>query len=85
MTEKELKKIGEIIHYFDKISVAVVKVISSFKIGDKIKIKGATTDFEQKVKEMQIEHKSIDKTSKGQKIGLKVTDVVRPNDSVYVK
>ena len=81
----EEKEVGKVSSYFSHVGVAAIKLSGSLKPGDKIHIRGHTTDFEQKVKEMQIEHKSIDKTSKGQKIGLKVTDVVRPNDSVYVK
>ena len=50
--------------------------------GDKIKLKGHTTDFEQEVKSMQKDHKSLDTAGKGDEIGLKVEDTVRGHDLV---
>jgi len=76
-------KVGEIIHYFSGINVAVVKLMDELKIGDKILIKGATTNFEQTVDSMQINREPIMVATKGQEIGLKVKDVVRPGDEVF--
>jgi len=75
---------GKITHYFDKIGVAVIELAKGLSVGDTIRIKGATTDFKQRIDSMQIEHKSVDKAKKGQAIGLKVKEKVRPNDKVYV-
>jgi len=77
------KKIGIVTHYFTNIRVGVVKLSSTLKVGDKIKIKGATTDFEQKVDSMQIEKDKIKEAKKGKSVGLKVHDHVRQNDIVY--
>ncbi|MBI5253725.1 MAG: translation elongation factor-like protein, partial [Euryarchaeota archaeon] len=55
----------------------------TLSVGDNIRIKGATTDFEQKVESMQIEHASVQKAESGTSIGIKVKDRVRPNDVVY--
>jgi|SRR3989344_4792419 len=82
--KSEGKVIGKVTHFFDQISVAVVELKGALNKGDKIKIKGATTDFEQKVESMQIEHDKVDKAKKGDAIGLKVADRVRPNDTVYI-
>lgn len=79
----EIKEVGRITHYFNKIGVAVVEVSDEIKKGDKIVIKGHTTNLEQIVESMQIEHKSVDVASKGQSIGLKVNDRVREGDKVY--
>ncbi len=76
-------KVGEITHYFSGINVAVVKLMDELKIGDKILIKGATTNFEQTVDSMQINREPIMVATKGQEIGLKVKDVVRPGDEVF--
>lgn len=78
------KEVGKITHFFDKIGVAVVKLSSELKQGDKIRIKGASTDFEQVADSMQIDKEKIEKAKKGQEIGLKVKDKVRVNDAVYV-
>ena len=80
----EGKEIGKVSHYFDKVGVAVIELKAGLKVGDKIRIKGSTTDFEQKVESMQVEHEQLDKAKKGQAIGLKVKDRVRLNDKVYV-
>ena len=76
-------KIGEIIHYYDKIGVAVVKVLSSMKVGDKIKIAGHDNEFEQTVGSMQVEHESIDQAKKGADVGMKVEQPVKSGDDVY--
>ncbi|MGC8548026.1 MAG: translation elongation factor-like protein [Candidatus Micrarchaeia archaeon] len=81
--EEEEKEVGEITHYFDKIGVAIVKVTSSIKVGDRISIKGKTTNFEQKVQSMQIEHVNVDEAGSGDEIGLKVDQQVREGDKVY--
>ena len=82
--EKLGKEVGKITHFFDRVSVAVVEVSAGFKVGDNIRVKGATTDFKQKISSMQIEKKKIEKSKKGDAIGLKVKDKVRPGDRVYL-
>jgi len=83
MAERELKEVGVVTHYFRKISVAVVQLKDTLSIGDRILIKGATTNFEQVVESMQIEHKNIESAGSGQSIGLKVNSRVREGDKVY--
>ena len=78
-----MKKIGEITHYFSRIGVAIIQLGDSLSIGEKILIKGATTQIEQDVTSMQIEQKNITKAKKGQSIGLKVDGKVRKKDKVY--
>ena len=79
------KKVGEIAHYFGKIMVAAIKVKAEIKVGDTLHIKGHTTDFEQVVDSIQIEHESIAKAKKGDDIGIKVKDHVREGDEVFLK
>jgi putative protease len=82
----ELKgtEVGKITHFFDNIGVAVVEMTREMKVGDKIRIKGATTDFEQTIDSMQIEHQQVQSVKKGDAIGLRVKDRVRVNDLVYL-
>ena len=82
--ESKEKQIGKITHYFDQISVGVIELTGTLKVGDKIRIKGTTTDFEQKVDSMQIEHDQVKEAKKGDAIGMKVADRVRLNDIVYL-
>ena len=83
--EEELVEIGRITHFFSKIDVAVIELTAPLNVGDTITIKGPTTDFEQKVDSMQIEHKNVQKAEPGQSIGLKVKQRVRETDTVYKK
>ena len=83
LSEEELIEVGRVTHFYPKISVAIVELKAPLNIGDRILIRGATTNFEQTVESMQIEHKNIEKAEAGQIIGLKVKERVRENDKVY--
>lgn len=82
-TEEEEKEVGEITHYFRKISVGIIKLTDSLQIGDKIHIKGAHDDFKQTVKSMQLNHEDIKLGKKGDEVGVKVKKRVHENDKVY--
>ncbi len=78
------KCIGEVVHFFEHPSAGIIKLIEDgLKIGDVIKIKGCTTDLEQEVSSMQIEHDEIEEAKKGDEVGIKVRDRVRKHDVVY--
>jgi len=81
MSEKE---IGKVSGYFSHVEVAAIKLSGTLKVGDRIHIKGSTTDLETDVDEIQIERKSVKSAKKGEHIGIKVSDKVRPNDVVYL-
>lgn len=85
MSEENVVEIGRITHFFTKISVAVIELIAPLAVGDTIMIKGPTTDFEQVVESMQIEHNNVQRAEAGQSIGLRVAQHVRENDMVYKK
>jgi len=80
MTEKQ---IGAITHYYDHIGVGVVELTGKLKVGDKIHIKGHSTDFSQEVTSMQVEHKNIEEAKKGDAAGMKVDQEVKEHDAVY--
>lgn len=83
MGEREFKAVGNVTHYFTKISVAIVELTDTLSVGDNILVKGMTTSVEQPVESMQIEHKEVETAKAGQSIGLKVNDRVREGDTVY--
>ncbi|MEM2937463.1 MAG: translation elongation factor-like protein [Candidatus Bathyarchaeia archaeon] len=85
LSEEEVVEVGRVTHFFTKISVAVVELKAPLAVGDRIVIKGPTTDFEQIVDSMQIEHKNVQRAEAGQSIGLKVNQRVREKDVVYKK
>ncbi len=78
------ENIGVIENYFSKVGVAVLNVTQgTINVGDKIQIKGSTSDFEMTIKSMQIDRVDVDSVSAGTKVGLKVTERVRPGDKVF--
>ena len=84
MCEQETE-IGEVMTYYANIEVAAVELSGSVKVGDTIIFRGFTTDLEQKVDSMQIEHNSVQEAKAGDQIGVKVPGKVRKNDRVYKK
>jgi len=81
--EEKPQEVGKVTHFFSKISVAVVELMAPLSVGDRIRIQGPTTDFEQTVQSMQIEHENVKTAKKGQSVGLKVDERVRENDTLY--
>ena len=85
MEEENVVEVGRVTHFFSKISVAVIELKAPLNVGDTIIVKGPTTDFEQVVDSMQIEHENVARAEVGQSIGLKVVQRVRETDIVYKK
>lgn len=81
--ESQLKEVGRITHYFSKIGVAVLELSDKLSVGDRILIRGMTTNVEQTVDSMQIDRVDIESAEAGKSVGLKVEDRVREGDSVY--
>jgi selenocysteine-specific translation elongation factor len=80
MTEKE---VGTVSDFFAHVVVAGINMTGSLKVGDKIHIKGHTTDIEMDITSMQIDNKNVTEAKKGQSVGIKVPERVRPGDLVY--
>ena len=80
MAEKE---IGTISDFFAHPVVAGIELTAALKAGDKIHIKGHTTDLEMTVDSMQIDNAQVETAKAGDSIGVKVSDRVRGGDTVY--
>ncbi len=76
--------VGDVRHFFPRISVAVIDLIEELKVGDEILIQGRMTNLRQRVESMEIEHKKVEVAPPGSSIGLKTVDRVREGDRVYV-
>ena len=85
MSEENVIEVGHITHFFSKINVAVLELTAPLALGDRILVKGPTTDFEQVVESMQIEHANIPKAEAGQSVGLKMAEHTKERDVVYKK
>lgn len=77
--------VGRVVKYFPKIMVAAVRIDEGeLKVGDRIKIRGHDTEFEQVVESMQVEHQNVERAGRGTDVGIKVKARVRENDKVFV-
>jgi len=77
--------VGKVVHYFDNVKVAAIKLVSEIKVGDKIVIIGNTTGIvHSTIDSIEINRKPVKKAEKGKEIGIKVPNLVRKNDEVYL-
>lgn len=83
-TAAEARPIGMVTHYYSHLSVAVIQLNDGMlRVGDTIHIKGHTTDLQQPVESIELDHQSVEEVGAGQAFGLKVRDHVREHDQVY--
>lgn len=75
--------IGKVSDFFARPVVAGIELTAALKTGDKIRIKGHTTDIEMTVDSMQISNEQVKEAKSGDSIGVKVSEPVRSGDSVY--
>jgi putative protease len=83
--ERWEEEIGEIDHYYNHAHVAGIYVKSGkLKLGDQIHVRGHTTDFEETVGSMQINHQGVHEAARGDHVGVPVHEKVRNHDRVYI-
>ncbi len=75
--------IGKVSDFFAHPVVAGIELTATLKLGDKIHIKGHTTDLEFTVDSMQINNLDVNEAKAGDSVGIKVSDRVRREDIVY--
>ena len=75
--------IGEVADFFARPGVAAIELTGSLKLGDRIHIKGHSTDLECNVESMQIKNAPVKEAMAGDSVGVKVTDRTRKGDKVY--
>ena len=74
---------GVVTHYFGHIQVAAILLEAELNIGDQIHITGHTTDFNESIESMQLEHESVEVGKPGQEIAIKVKEHARQHDEVF--
>ena len=80
----EEKKIGVVTHYYTHLGVGIIKIEEEgLKVADTLHFKGHTTDFQQTVDSIQIEHKSVQEGKVGDQVGIKLNEHVREHDEVF--
>ncbi len=75
--------IGRVSDFFARPVVAGIELTEALKLGDKIHIKGHTTDMELAVDSMQIDNENVTEAKSGDSIGIKISDRARRGDTVY--
>lgn len=75
--------IGEVSDFFARPSVAAIELTASLKLGDRVHIKGHSTDFECTVESMQIRNAPVQEAKAGDPVGVKVSERTRRGDKVY--
>jgi len=75
--------IGKVSDFFAHPVVAGIELTAALKVGDKIHLKGHTTDLEMTVDSMQINNEQVEEAKTGDSIGVKVSERVRSGDLVY--
>jgi putative protease len=75
--------IGAVTHYFSHLGVAGVALRDELTIGDRIHVKGHTTDFIQSVDSMEVEHGKVEVAGPDDDVAIKMDDHVRENDLVF--
>ena len=77
------KRIGEVVKFFSKPSVAAVKITDGgIKVGDTLKITGHTTDLTMPLDSMEVNNEKVAEAVTGDYVGIRVANRVRPGDEV---
>jgi len=77
------KQIGKVIHWYDKASVAVLSLTAPLAVGDNIKIVGGSSEFEEAVSSMQVDHKPMKSVKKGEEVAVKLSQRAKEGSLIY--
>ena len=83
MPEPKMEEIGRISAFFAHPSAAIIELTAPLRVGETIYVKGHTTDFQQAVDSMQLDHQPIQEASAGQTVAIKVNERCRKHDAIY--
>ena len=78
----DAKRLGKVVHFFDKISVAVVALESDLKVGDKVHFLGSKTDFVQEIGSMHVENQPVTEGMAGKEVAIRVDQPARKGDAL---
>ena len=77
------KPIGKVVHWYDKLGVAVVKLNKALKVGSQVKVRRGEQEFTDTVTSMQLDHKSVKAGKKGEEVAIKVSQQVKEGAEIY--
>jgi putative protease len=77
--------VGEVTHYYGKPMVAVVDLSGEISNGDKIEVKGATTEFVMTVEGIRNDaEEPVEVGNAGEKVAFKTPEKARPGDKIWL-
>lgn len=82
MTMQE-QEIGLVTHFFPHPVVAGIHLTAPLKVGERIRIKGHSTDLTLLVESMQVNNAPVPEAKAGDDVGIKLPDRARHGDKVY--
>lgn len=77
------EEVGRVSDFFARPVVAGIELTAPIKVGDRIHIKGHTTDLEITIDSMQINNVNVNEAKSGDSVGIKIPDRARRGDTVY--
>jgi hypothetical protein len=76
-------RLGIVTHFYGHANAAIVRIESGeIRVGDMLRFIGHTTDFEQRVDRIELEHAQVPFARAGQEVGVQVRERVREHDEV---
>lgn len=77
--------VGVVEDYLSHLEVILTTLKAPLAVGDAVSIRGFTTNTDQIVRSIQIEHAPVNQAAVGQAVGMKVDEKVRKNDHIFKK
>lgn len=77
------KKIGKVVHFYDKIGVAIIDLDSQIKLGDIVTFKKGDEEIEETIESIQIEKSAVESAGKGDVVGVHVHSTIKEGMEVF--
>ena len=75
--------IGSVTHWYGHLSVAGIQLTASLAVGDRIHIRGHSTDLVETVRSIEIEHQKVDRAKPGDAAAVAVDGRVHEHDLIF--
>jgi len=75
---------GTVTHYYTRLGVAGINLDQPIRRGDRIYFTGHTTDFDQVLDSIEIDHQQVDYANSGQPAAIRTNQRVRPGDGIFI-
>ncbi|OLC55611.1 MAG: hypothetical protein AUH85_08885 [Chloroflexi bacterium 13_1_40CM_4_68_4] len=76
------RQVGTVTHWFGRLGVAAMTLREALRVGDRIRLKGKTTDFTTTVDRMQVDHADVKEAKPGDDVAVHLGQKAREHDAV---